>query len=105
AGDAGEDGGLHYGQRDGGQDERLQRDRSLAPAGKSSGREPAERDREQQDQQDREPEVRNGNAELGSGHDAIIADGVVPGGGEDAEREREDGGQRHRDQRQRQRQN
>ena len=61
-----------------------------------------ERDREQQHQQDREPEIRHGDADLGRGHDAVVADGVVLGGGVDAESQGDDRGQRHGDESERQ---
>ncbi len=60
--------------------------------------------REQQDQEDREPEVRQRDAHLRQRHHADIAELVVVGGGVDAGRERQRDRDRHRHDRERNRQ-
>ena len=100
AGDARQDGGLHHGQGHGRQDQRLQGGPPaaadlLGPAGKAAGGKPLQLHRKQQDQQDGEPEVGDGDADLRQAHGAHIAQLVVVRCGIDAGQQGQHGGQQH----------
>jgi hypothetical protein len=66
-----------------------------------AGGEPLQLHREQQDQKNRKPEIRDCDAELRHRHHADIADLVVIGGGVDAGGQRQHDRQQHRHHRQR----
>ena len=94
--DASEDGGLHRGQGDGRQQQRFdRRPEALFPGAETARGEPAEIDREEEDQKNSEPELRHRDAELAEQNDPVIAGPAVAGGGEDAQRQRRGNGQRH----------
>ena len=102
--DAGKDRRLGQGERDGRQDQRLQRRPDAgAPARKAAGRHQPQPDGEDVDEQQREPEVRNRDAELRCRHGERVGRPAAARGGEDADRNGDRGGQDERDHRQRQR--
>ncbi len=91
-----EDRGLHHGQRN-----RRQQQGSdpgpeaIVPAGESSGGKPLQLHRKQQDQQDREPEIRQRNSDLGQRHDADVCELVMIGSRVNARRKRQHHGDQH----------
>ena len=100
--DARENRRLHHRQRNRRQEQGLQRGPEAAagvfgPAGKATGRKPLQLHGEQQNQQNREPEVGNGDADLRQAHHAHIAQLVVARRRIDTRRDRDDGGEQHGD--------
>ena len=104
AGDARQDRRLGQGKRDRRQQQCLQRRPCAgAPAGKAAGRHQPEPDREEVDEHQREPEVRDGDAELRRSHGYGIAGPALSARRKQADRDGDGGGKRKRHQRQRQR--
>ena len=98
-----QDRGLRQGQRDAGQDQRPQRGQRMIPAREAARRQPAQVHRKDQDQQHREPEVRQRDADLRPGHQRRVGDPAVTGGrqGSDGKGDRHRQCQRHQRQGQR----
>src|SRR5690606_9889061 len=95
--DARQNGGLRRGQSHGGQDQGLEGGPEAgAPAGEAARREPAQVHREQQDQQHGDPEVGQGDPDLGHADQAGVDGGSPAAGGGDADgqgdQQRQDGG-------------
>ena len=96
--------GLWQRQRHRRQGQRLQaRPDALVPAGKPAGRKPAKVDRENHHKDHREPEIRDGDAELGKPHDAPVTRPATAAGGIKPDRNGDQRRQQQRHQRQRQR--
>ena len=97
---------LHHGQGERGQHQRVQpRPQATAilgaPAGKAPCREPLQLHREQQDEQDGEPEVGQGDADLRQAHQPPVAGALVVRRSVYARAQRQHGRQQHGQHRQR----
>ncbi len=89
--DAGEDRGLRQGERDGGQGEGAEAGcKPLIPAGKSARREEPPVEREGEDEEHGEPEIRQRDADLGRAHHRRVGHAAPSGGGEKAGGEGDD---------------
>ena len=86
--DARKDRGLGQGEGDGGQGEGFHGGvKACVPAGEPACREPAQVDGKDQHHQQREPEVRDGDAQLRGTHDGDIGEGAAFCGGQNADGE------------------
>ena len=97
--EAGETGDVEQGQGQHRQDEIVQPvpEAALADGLQPAGRKPAEPDREDEDQNEREPEGRRGAAGEAEQVDGVIVQRVGPGRRPDAERYRDGGGEQEAD--------